>query len=89
MHAQIAQMRAIETGRWIVRAASTGISGIIAPNGRYTQHSDLEVTTVVIGAIGTPVATAYDAIGPIPVALGCLAIYGGIFAWPARRRVRR
>ena len=89
MHAQIAQMRAIETGRWIVRAAATGISGIVAPNGRYTQRSDLEVTTVVIGAIGAPVATAYDAIGPIPVALGCLAIYGGIFAWPARPRVRR
>jgi len=89
MHAQIAQMRAIETGRWIVRAAATGISGVIAPNGRYTQRSDLEVKTVVIGAIGAPVATAYDAIGPVPVALGCLAIYGGIFAWPARHRVRR
>ena len=38
-HAQIAQMRAIETGRWIVRAASTGISGIVAPDGRYVASS--------------------------------------------------
>ena len=88
MHAQIAQMRALETGRWIVRAAATGISGIVAPNGLYTRNSKLEVATVVVGSVGTPVDTVYDAIGPVPVALACLAIYGGIFAWPARRRVR-
>ena len=39
-HAQIAQMRAIETGRWIVRAAATGVSGIIAPDGRYLRAKD-------------------------------------------------
>jgi apolipoprotein N-acyltransferase len=89
MHAQIAQMRAIETGRWIVRAAATGISGIIAPNGRYTEHSKLEVATVVTGEIGAPVDTAYDTIGPLPIALAGLVLYGGIFAWPTRRRVRR
>ncbi len=89
MHAQIARMRAIETGRWIVRAAATGISGIVAPNGRYVEQSKLEVSTVVIGEIGAPVATTYDAIGPLPVALVCLALFGGILAWPARRRVRR
>jgi len=89
MHAQIAQMRAIETGRWIVRAAATGISGIVAPDGRYTVASKLEVATTVVGEIGTPVTTAYDAIGPLPVVFAALALYGGIFAWPARRRVRR
>jgi len=89
MHAQIAQMRAIETGRWIVRAAATGISGIIAPDGRYRVASKLEVATTVVGEIGAPVSTAYDMIGPLPVALAALALYGGIFAWPARRRVRR
>jgi apolipoprotein N-acyltransferase len=67
-HAQIAQMRALETGRWIVRAASTGISGIIAPNGRYTQRSGLDEETVVSGAIGDPVDTAYDRIGGASVA---------------------
>ncbi len=34
MHAQIAQLRAIETGAYVVRAAATGMSGIIAPDGR-------------------------------------------------------
>ncbi len=63
MHAQIAQMRALETGRWIVRAASTGISGIIAPDGRYVRASALGETTVVTGKIGRPVSAPYAALG--------------------------
>jgi apolipoprotein N-acyltransferase len=87
-HAQIAQMRAIETGRWIVRSAATGISGIVDPKGRYEEKSPLGVTTVVRGAIGSPVTTVYDAIGPKWIALGCLGLYGGALAWPRRRNPR-
>ncbi len=36
MHHAQARLRAIESGRWIVRAADTGISSIIAPDG--TAH---------------------------------------------------
>ncbi|MBQ4273710.1 MAG: hypothetical protein IJB94_01910, partial [Clostridia bacterium] len=36
MHHAQARLRAIESGRWIVRAADTGISSVIAPNG--TPH---------------------------------------------------
>jgi len=73
-HAQIAQMRALETGRWIVRAASTGISGIVAPDGSYREETSLDEEAVVTGKIGLPVATLYDAIGPlaIAIALGCI-----------------
>jgi len=72
MHAQIAQMRAIETGRWIVRAASTGISGIIAPDGHYVRASALGETAVVTGMIGTPVDTVYALIGA-PAIVTCFA----------------
>ena len=41
MHAQIAQLRAIETGAYVVRAAATGISGVIAPDGRWLARSRL------------------------------------------------
>ncbi|MGH7329306.1 MAG: apolipoprotein N-acyltransferase, partial [Polyangiaceae bacterium] len=41
-HAQIAQMRAIETGRWVLRAAATGVSGIIAPDGRWMERAGLD-----------------------------------------------
>ena len=38
MHHAQARLRAVESGRWIVRAADTGISSVIAPDG--TSHSD-------------------------------------------------
>ncbi len=83
-HAQIAQMRALETGRWIVRAASTGISGLIAPSGRYTHASALNTTAIVTGTIGLPIETIYDRIGgnEIALILGSLAL--GIIAWGRR-----
>jgi apolipoprotein N-acyltransferase len=74
-HAQIAQMRALETGRWIVRAASTGVSGIIAPDGRYTAQSTLDEQAVVTGKIGLPAQTVYDSIGPLAVAIALACIY--------------
>ena len=83
-HAQIAQMRALETGRWIVRAASTGISGIIAPNGRYTVASRLEEEAVVTGMLGKPVATVYDAIGGTALAAAFAILYAGIVAFGRR-----
>ncbi len=79
-HAQIAQMRAIETGRWIVRAASTGISGIVTPGGAYTTATQLGERAIVSGAIGPPVPTLYGALGPLPFAVGFAAIYLAIVA---------
>ncbi|MGB0466109.1 MAG: apolipoprotein N-acyltransferase [Pontibacterium sp.] len=45
-HMQIARMRALETGRWVIRATNNGISGLINPDGeivkqapRFTQAS--------------------------------------------------
>jgi apolipoprotein N-acyltransferase len=80
-HAQIAQMRAIETGRWVVRAASTGISGIVAPNGRYVEASRLDERAVVSGTIGAPVDTPYDALGGNAVAAALAALYAFAFVW--------
>jgi len=40
-HRQIAVLRAVENGRWVLRAASTGISSIIAPEGRIVSQAGL------------------------------------------------
>jgi apolipoprotein N-acyltransferase len=40
-HFAEAVMRAVETGRWVVRAANTGISGIISPSGRVAVRTEL------------------------------------------------
>jgi len=84
MHAQIAQMRAIETGRWIVRAASTGISGIIAPDGRYVRASPLDKRAVVTGMIGVPVRTAYAQFGAATFALLFAFLYVAVLVGTRR-----
>ena len=78
-HAQIAQMRALETGSWIVRAAATGISGIIAPNGRYTQATALDRVAVVQGTIGPPAGAPYPHIGAVSVGIALLVLYAIAF----------
>jgi apolipoprotein N-acyltransferase len=40
-HWEQASMRAIEGGRYLARAANTGISGFVDPYGRVVQKSDL------------------------------------------------
>ncbi len=74
-HAQIAQIRAIESGRWVLRAAATGISGIIAPDGRWTQRSDLDEQVVINGFVGPPAPTLFGTIGPWNVAYALFAFY--------------
>ncbi len=87
-HAQIAQMRALESGRWIVRAASTGVSGLIAPSGRYARASRLDEEAIVTGDIGPSVDTFYDSIGGTGVALALALLACAIVIYGRRRRAR-
>jgi apolipoprotein N-acyltransferase len=48
-HFEMAAMRAIEQGRYLVRAANTGITGIVDPYGRVLARTALGQTTVVVG----------------------------------------
>jgi len=82
MHAQISQMTAIENGMWMVRAASTGVSGIIAPDGSYAARAGLGVQAVVRGAIGPPPRSFYARTGPSPVA----ALFALLYAVLVLRR---
>src|ERR1051325_4429067 len=47
-HFEQASMRAIEEGRYMVRSANTGISGIVDPYGRVVERSDLYKPAVVV-----------------------------------------
>jgi len=86
MHAQIAQLRAIETGAYVVRAAATGISGIIAPDGRWQARSRLQEQTIVAGKVGPRVPTIFSRIGPTTVAGLFALLYVGLLALPNARR---
>lgn len=85
-HAQIAQLRAIEGGTYVVRAAATGISGVIAPDGTWQHRSALDRQTIVEGRIGKPVGSLFAAIGPNRIWLATVALYV-LTLVPWRRRV--
>jgi apolipoprotein N-acyltransferase len=48
-HFEMAAMRAIEQGRYLVRSANTGISGIVDPYGRVLARTRLFETATVVG----------------------------------------
>jgi apolipoprotein N-acyltransferase len=48
-HFAQASMRAIEEGRYLVRAANTGISGIVDPYGRVLERTDIFQPAVLVG----------------------------------------
>jgi apolipoprotein N-acyltransferase len=46
-HLQASVMRAVENRRWLVRAANSGISAIIAPSGRIVARTELSTITTI------------------------------------------
>ncbi len=66
-HAMAASLRAVETGRWVLRAGATGISGIVAPDGTWAQRSALGGRALIVGAVGAPAPGPYARLGPTPI----------------------
>ncbi|MGN6578168.1 MAG: apolipoprotein N-acyltransferase [Nocardioides sp.] len=60
----IARLRAIETGRPVVVAATNGVSGIIGTDGRVIERAPVRTQTVVQASVLGPVST------PLALALG-------------------
>jgi apolipoprotein N-acyltransferase len=50
-HLQIARMRALETGRYLLRATNTGATAIIAPNGKIIKQAPLFETVTITESI--------------------------------------
>ncbi len=48
-HLQAARARAVENGRWLLRASNSGISAVIAPDGSLSAASDLFVPRRISG----------------------------------------
>ena len=80
-------MRAIETGRYLVRAANTGISGIVDPYGRVLARSEIYQSAVVVGdARFLQTMTLYTRIGDV-FAYACVVMTAALLLL-TRRRVR-
>lgn len=86
-HFAQASMRAIENGRYLVRSANTGISGIVDPYGRVRAQSALYQQAVVVGeARFVRVQTVYSRIGDV-VAYASALLTLGVLLLARRRRV--
>ncbi len=68
-HLTMAAFRAIENRVYLIRAANTGISAIIAPDGRILQASGLFTPAIVSGAVVPRTATTL------------YTRHGDVFAW--------
>jgi apolipoprotein N-acyltransferase len=82
-----ASMRAIEQGRYLARAANTGISGIVDPYGHVLVRSNLFERAVLTGEVRLLSGlTVYGRIGDL-FAYACVALtlVAAGFAWTMRR----
>ncbi len=84
-HLQIARMRALEGGRFLVRAANDGITAVIDPQGRIVarlaQFQEGVLRTTLQPMTGL---TPYARAGNYPVVLGALLLLV-VAAWRRRR----
>jgi apolipoprotein N-acyltransferase len=88
-HFEQASMRAIEQGRYLVRSANTGISGVVDPYGRVIARSDMFVPATLTAEVRllepwTLYARIGDAFAYACVALTVLALVAGLRAQPYR-----
>ena len=84
-HLQIARMRALEAGRWLMRATNNGVSAFVDPHGRVAAYA-VQFHEVVLHGTVVPYAglTPYARMRNWPVLGGCFALL--VCAAVARRR---
>jgi len=86
----ISRLRAIETGRYVVVAATNGISGIIAPDGSVVDEAVPRTQTVLVDRIGlyddiTPGVLLGPWLGRAAVAVAVVACLAGLVTYRRRR----
>ncbi|MCW5604834.1 MAG: apolipoprotein N-acyltransferase [Burkholderiales bacterium] len=83
-HLQISQARALETGRYMLRATNTGVTAIIDQRGRVVQSAPEFSTAAVTGPVqGYQGATPYVRWGDYAVFGLLLLLIAGAFQRPA------
>ena len=84
-HNQIAQLRALETGRMMLRATNTGVTSIIGADGKVLQQLPQHQEAVLLGmAQGYDGTTPYVRWGNAAVLLLIALILAGVWLWGKR-----
>jgi len=78
-HMQMARMRAMETGRFLLRATNTGMTAVVSPTGDILNQAPLFQETALTGTI-TPMGgmTPYARWGDMPVIAGMVILLLGL-----------
>ena len=86
-HFMQAAMRAIENGRYMVRSANTGVTGIVDPYGRVVAQSELFTQAVIVGDVRyRRESTIYTRTGDVFAYASVVGVLALVLA--ARRRVQ-
>ncbi len=89
MHHAQSQLRAIETGRYVVRSANTGVSSIINEKGEILESlAPLKTGYVMEDVYLSDRVTVYSVIGNVFAYL-CVAAGAVAILWPCAERMRR
>ena len=80
------QLRAWETGRWLVQVTPTGYSTVVGPTGRVLKKSHLDSAQVIEASVPRRTGlTVYDHVGDGPVALAALVVLAAALGVSRRR----
>ncbi|MGH8584001.1 MAG: nitrilase-related carbon-nitrogen hydrolase [Gammaproteobacteria bacterium] len=83
-HLEMARMRALETGRYLLRATNTGVSAVIGPQGEVIARApQFEAAALGAEVRGMRGATPYVRLGNYPTLAPACALL--LAAWRARR----
>jgi apolipoprotein N-acyltransferase len=76
-HLQMAQMRALEAGRWMIRATNNGVTALIDPHGQITEQIPQFTQGIMYGEV-TPMQglTPYLRWKSWPMLFVCLGLFG-------------
>jgi len=86
-HLQMARMRAMETGRFLLRSTNTGVTAVISPKGEIINQAPLFQEVALTGTI-TPMGgmTPYAKWGDKPVIGLMVILLLGLMGWGKRGR---
>ncbi len=72
-HLQMARMRALENGRYLIRGTNNGVSAIIDQRGRIVAETGQFVATTLTGEVEPMLGkTPFGSFGPRPFIISCL-----------------
>lgn len=86
-HFALSAFRAVENRKYVIRAANSGFSGIVAPDGRIIKRSHLYTQEIIIGTIHpNKIKTVYSRFGDWFVYLNCAVAICLIIVLQKRKR---